>query len=74
MTTPWKAFGKAESMTSFSILNSCSQRFSVFSKFGQNEPKGLYFGLKWSNQPKIVCCHVEMADFCEKQQNFAISG
>ena len=39
----------------------------VFSKSGQIEPNGPYFGIKWSNQPKIECCNVEMADFCEKQ-------
>ena len=56
-----------EKILSFSNFGVCLQRFSVFSKIGQNEPKGLYFGLKWSDQPKSECCHGEMDDFCEKQ-------
>ena len=50
MTTLWKAVYKAEKNLSFSNFRVCLQRFSDFSKFGQNESKGLYFGLKWSDK------------------------
>ena len=71
MTTPWKAVFMAESTKQkkykFSNFGGSLQRFSVFSKFGGNEPKGPYFGLKWSNKPKIMCYLGEMAD-CSKKQ------
>ena len=81
MTTLWKAVLTTElfksKSTSFSNCGGCSQRFSVFSKFGQNEPKGSYFRLKLSNQPKIVYCNGKIADLCEKQKkltNFSYFG
>ena len=37
-----------------------------FSKFGQNESKGPYLGLKWSNNPEIEYYQVEMTDFGKK--------
>ena len=42
------------------------QRLNIFSKFVQNEPKGPYFGLKWSNQPSIEYYQKQKANFRKK--------
>ena len=58
----------------FPILGLFIQQLDIFSKSNQNEPKGSYFGLIWSNKHKIIFCYVEMVDFCEKEQTFIISA
>ena len=71
MTTPWTVVYKAGLIkwenSSFSNFGVCLQEFGLFSKLGQSEPKGSYYGLKWSNQPEMVCNQGKMADFFQKQ-------
>ena len=41
-------------------------KWTFFSKFGQNKPKGPYFGLKLSNHPKTVYPYIEITVLCKK--------